>query len=422
MEKLSRYNDFAEEKEFARILWAISKISESDEVKVGDTITWDIPVKDKPAPTVQWDMPVKDEPSPEIEWSFDQKSRMQKIRDKIKSFQGWLKEDDPDIEVKFEHPIIAMLKEFVAKVKDKEKLKAYFARLVEEMKGLPEKTKKDLFVRMCLVLSVYTPIDSLITPAMAEKEPVLREVKIEIEKSNVNMLKADGEKKEAESTREKASFEKAQKMVKTAEAGYSDDRKDTGNYFEVPGGGYRFIGTNHGVSAPVLYQYFKDKGIDRLPTKQDMIDLTYEVALEIFKKDYWDRQHLGEIENQPIATILYDGCINQGPGRFGGEEGVAEPLAKALVKIGEERPDSWSEVPSIVNSIEDEEDLKTLFKCIKRERWDRYGEAGTFEAHGDGWKNRLNNITYNKTIDPDKYDSEQDDVEGDLQELYGRLS
>jgi lysozyme family protein len=396
MEKLSRYGDFAEEKEFARILWAISKIAESDEVKVGDTITWDMPAKDKPAPTVQWDMPAKDKPSPEIEWSFDQKSKMQKIRDKIKSFQGWLKEDDPDIEVKFEHPIIEMLKEFVAKVKDKEKLKAYFARLVDEMKALPEKTKKDLFIRMCLVMAVYMPVNNLITPDLVEKEPILKEVIAEADKAKPEEApKAPKAKEKTEEKAEKASFDKAQLLVKTAEAGYSDDRDDTGNYFEVPSGGYRFIGTNHGVSAPVLYQYFKQKGIDRLPTKQDMMDLTYEEALEIFKNDYWDKQHLGEINSQAIASLLYDGCINQGPGA------TIKILAASLENMGKEAPSSWKEVPAAVNSLDNKEETK-LFDEIKGERWETYQGAESFWKHGKGWKNRLNALTYDVASNPQK--------------------
>jgi lysozyme family protein len=420
--KITKYNEFLLEKEFQRILESLRLITESEDTyKLGDTIEWDLK-KDKGTP---------DEPAPEMEWTFKPKSKIQKMKDKVSDFTNWLREDDPEIDwsdfsdgINPQNPII-MFKNFIEKIKDKEKIKEYFIRVIKQIKSLPTNIKRDLLKKLLIILAVYcntinVPLSNIVTSDVTKTEPITAEIMTEIEsgKEQQSTIKSNVDKK----TSNVANFEMAQKMVKTAEAGYSDDRKDTGNYFEVPGGGYRFIGTNHGVSAPVLYQYFKDKGIDRLPTKQDMIDLTYDVALEIFKKDYWDRQHLGEIKNQPIATILYDGCINQGPGKFGGKEGVAEPLAKALVKIGEERPDSWSEVPSIVNGIEDEKDLKSLFKCIKRERWNRYSDAGTFDTHGDGWKNRLNNITYNKTIDTDKYDSEKDDVENDLSDLYGKLS
>ena len=50
-----------------------------------------------------------------------------------------------------------------------------------------------------------------------------------------------------------ASFDVAQSQVKEVEAGYSDDRKDTGNWIEIKGIGKRFIGTNHGISAPIFF-------------------------------------------------------------------------------------------------------------------------------------------------------------------------
>jgi len=402
---ITKYKEFLLEKEFHGIITELLLITEGDNLSAGETIEWDI------------NKGIPDEPAEEVEWSFDKKSKT--AGDRVKGFVDWLNRGDEESGLGIKHPIITKIEKFLDKVKNPQKIKEYFIRIIDEIKSMPSNLKKKLLKNLCVTMAIYIPLSTLLTPDVIKKEPLLAEIKVDITNKNV-----DKNTKEISKPKEIvkfASFDEAQKLVKTAEAGYSDDRADTGNWIKVSGG-QRFIGTNHGISAPVLYQYFKDKGIDRLPTKQDMIDLTYDVALEIFKKDYWDRQHLGEIKNQPIATILYDGCINQGPGKFGGKEGVAEPLARALDKIGKERPDSWSEVTSIINSIEDEKDLKNLFKCIKRERWNRYSDAGTFRTHGDGWKNRLNNITYNKTIDPDKYDSEKDDVENDLSELYGKLS
>jgi len=47
--------------------------------------------------------------------------------------------------------------------------------------------------------------------------------------------------------KEKVQFDKAQGITKQVEAGYSSDKKDTGNYI-----GDLFIGTNHGISAQVF--------------------------------------------------------------------------------------------------------------------------------------------------------------------------
>lgn len=43
-----------------------------------------------------------------------------------------------------------------------------------------------------------------------------------------------------------------------------------------------------------------------------MKNLTYEEALEIYKKQYWTPQNLSLFNNQSIANLIYDGCVNQG--------------------------------------------------------------------------------------------------------------
>jgi len=91
------------------------------------------------------------------------------------------------------------------------------------------------------------------------------------------------------------------------EAGFSDDRNDSGNWVRVPGYGRRFVGTNHGIAAPTLAEY-----LGRIPKREDMENLSYGTALKIFKNNYWDAQNLGEFCNQSVANIIYDGCVNQG--------------------------------------------------------------------------------------------------------------
>jgi len=64
-----------------------------------------------------------------------------------------------------------------------------------------------------------------------------------------------------------------------AEGGYSKDKNDTGNYHKG-----KFVGTNHGISAPVLA-----KELGRDPTVLDMKDLTKDEAREIAAKNYYDK-------------------------------------------------------------------------------------------------------------------------------------
>jgi lysozyme family protein len=176
-------------------------------------------------------------------------------------------------------------------------------------------------------------------------------------------------------------------LVKLAEAGYSDDRGDNGNFIDVPGG-RRFIGTNHGISAPILANYFKSQGIKRLLTKDDMKNLSYKTALEIYKADYWNAQHLGELSDQNVANIIYDGCVNQG------SDAMRSIVRDALEENGVEISDNDVIFSKKVLSKANKVDQIELFNSIKKFRESRYKESGTFNRHGEGWLNRLDNISY----------------------------
>lgn len=145
----------------------------------------------------------------------------------------------------------------------------------------------------------------------------------------------------------------------------------------------RFIGTKYGISAPVLMKY-----LGHLPKKEDMMNLSYETALEIYKDKYWDNQDMEKFCNQSVATIIYDGCVNQGIG------GMKEVLRKVLndngIQISEDTSPFQSEYIKIINSL----DQNQVFNTIKKYRKDRYHSAETAETHEGGWLNRLEKLEY----------------------------
>ena len=382
MKMIERYDRFFLEMEFQKIVSEFHRILESGEtVRLGDTMEWDIKKG------------LEDKPAQEMEWNFDaKKSRLQSAKDKIKGFQDWLQRGDDESGLGIDHPIIGKIRSFIEKVKDPERIRQYFHRLISEVKSFPASIKKDILKKICMIIIAYIPVADLITPASIEKDPVLAEVKSEIE-AQIPAEKKESPIRKSDSTEKNASFDGAQTLVKTVEAGYSSDRNDTGNWINVPGGGQRFIGTNHGISAPVLQDYFKDKGIKRIISKQDMMDLTYETALEIYKKDYWDAQGLENFKSQSIANVLYDGCVNQGSGAMLGV------LKKSMEKIGYDTDSigSWGEfhkelTPKVNEMTIDEK--KNLFEKIKDERVEKYKKAETWKNHGRGWIDRVDKITF----------------------------
>ena len=177
-------------------------------------------------------------------------------------------------------------------------------------------------------------------------------------------------------------FEEAQGIVKEIEAGYSSDKGDIGNWIKTKHG-KKFVGTNHGISAPILAEY-----LGKNPTSEDMKNLSYKTALGIYKDNYWDAQNLSKFRDQSIANILYDGSVNQG------KTGMKDVLRKSLVDNGvdissNDNPfnDEWVERANMV-------DQELLFKSIKKFREDRYKGARTFKRHGSGWLNRLSSFIY----------------------------
>jgi hypothetical protein len=180
-----------------------------------------------------------------------------------------------------------------------------------------------------------------------------------------------------EITDTKANFKSAQNFVKLAEGGYTDNIKDRGNFVMTPQG-KRLVGTNHGISAPVLAEWIK-----RLPTKEDMKNLSYETALEIYKKRYWDSQNLDELKDQSVATIIYDGCVNQGINAM--KIIITKAIGEQNLKV-----DNPYDNIELINNLDQEK----LFNSIKKFRKMKYKSTAGKDVYLRGWLNRLNSLKY----------------------------
>ncbi len=173
-----------------------------------------------------------------------------------------------------------------------------------------------------------------------------------------------------------ALFEKSQKIVGLNEGGYQKDPRDKGNWYKG-----KLIGTNWGISAPVLAKF-----LGRTPTVEDMKKLPRLTAEQILKLNYWEVNHFGKLDNQSVATLLYDGAVNHG---VGGMRSLAE---KALVRL------NHSVIKGKVFAIQGIELLnklnqKELFSTLKAVRTERY-KASAQKEYITSWLNRLKRIQY----------------------------
>lgn len=101
-----------------------------------------------------------------------------------------------------------------------------------------------------------------------------------------------------------ADFKKAFDRTAINEGGYTNNPSDRGNWI-----GKVLIGTNKGVSAPVLKDF-----LGRTPTVQEMKNLSTDTVRSIFKKNYWDVMQGDKWDDQVKAEHVYDMCINAGCG------------------------------------------------------------------------------------------------------------
>lgn len=325
---ISKYNDFILDKQFDSIINEMFFILESKEGKWLDdrTIFWDYNKKEDDKDNVfEWDL-----------------TKTNSVKDKLKKFLSNL---------------------------PKEKIRQYFFKLISKLKKFPKKLKKKMLLNYSIIFLSFVSFDYLIS-----------------DKSDANIPSEDIElvrEIESELSNRKSNFSLAQGIVKEVEAGYSRDRKDRGNFIKTKYG-KRFIGTNHGISAPILADY-----LGRIPTKEDMQNLSYETALEIFRKKYWEPQNLDEFKDQNIANIIYDGCVNQGI------NGMKKILRKVYtdnkINISERENPFNVDFIKLANSLNQE----NLFYQIKSEREKRYKSSITFKTHGKGWMSRLSKFEYN---------------------------
>jgi Glycosyl hydrolase 108 len=83
------------------------------------------------------------------------------------------------------------------------------------------------------------------------------------------------------------------------EGGYSNDRNDPGNWTGGKVGKGELHGTKYGIAANTY-------------PKLDIKNLTIAQAEDMYKRDYWDAYHLGELKSQGIADEFCDEIVNGG--------------------------------------------------------------------------------------------------------------
>lgn len=167
----------------------------------------------------------------------------------------------------------------------------------------------------------------------------------------------------------KKNWTKAMAATAISEGGFTHYRYDPGNWYKR-----RLIGTNHGISAPVLAQW-----LGYTPTMAEMKRLTKAEANEIYKAKYWDSLRCDNLPSGVDYTV-FDYGVNSGISRS----------AKALQRVVGVSADGI--VGGITLKMVGHKNPVYIIKEINRRRLAFLQRLRTWRHFGRGWTTRVTNV------------------------------
>jgi len=180
-----------------------------------------------------------------------------------------------------------------------------------------------------------------------------------------------------------ASFDKAVINTFKAEGGFQQDASDNANYVNGV-----LIGTNRGISAQGYYAYYK-----KVPTVNDIKNLTVEQAKQIFKGNYWDKIAGDFIVNQSVAELMFQFVIGSGSSQISYIKDIANKVGGKSVLVLNDLPITKMDA-FFINEI-NQELFHARMKEWRFELYDRIvAKNPAKQKFLKGWQNRLNTHVY----------------------------
>jgi lysozyme family protein len=101
-----------------------------------------------------------------------------------------------------------------------------------------------------------------------------------------------------------ANFDLAIPLILENEGGYQKNSNDNGNY----NSNNELVGTNFGVSAKTFETW-----LGHPPTEAEVRGMQQSTAEAIYKRYFWDAYNIGLINDQYIASHIFDMYVNSSP-------------------------------------------------------------------------------------------------------------
>jgi lysozyme family protein len=175
-----------------------------------------------------------------------------------------------------------------------------------------------------------------------------------------------------------ASFQPIWIGTKGFEGGYQSLANDSANYCPAKGKpGSQLIGTNYGISAIALGDYFR-----RCPSVSEVKNLSAQQAQVIAKTKFWDVIKGDKIKSQAVAHLIFDSIYGSGSyGPMQTREAINKTLGAKTVAVFKSFSLSDKEI-ALINQIDPRTFFKTLFDIRVK-----FFKGLTYEK---GYLNRIN--------------------------------
>lgn len=161
------------------------------------------------------------------------------------------------------------------------------------------------------------------------------------------------------------------------EGGFQNYATDSANYSCG-----NLIGTNRGISAIALQTYY-----GRCVNEADVRAITHDLAVKIYKQNYWDKVRGDDIKNQSVAHLVFDSYI-------GNPTTSKRMVQQTLSDLGKDITVKTPYPDAVVEAINDCNSRKFFetFWDIRKKEFERICKFKP--EFCNGWMNRLNKITY----------------------------
>lgn len=181
-----------------------------------------------------------------------------------------------------------------------------------------------------------------------------------------------------------SNFDAAVQVILKHEGGYVNNVNDSGG------------ATNFGVSLRFLAEHpdYGDFNHDGVVDAKDIRGMTVENAKDIYRHFWWEKYGYGNIEDQTIATKVFDFSVNMGASRAHKllQQAINEAFGDKLVVDGMLGKASFG----AINSRSGIDDQQLLINAYCEQAWKFYqglirnnAKLAVFQK---GWKNRAYSI------------------------------